>query len=289
MGAGIAQVSAQAGMKVTMIDTNQEALDRAMDTIGNSVTRIVRKKFPSDEAKAVKFKNMILDNISTTTIPSEGVASADLVVEAVTENLTVKHKIFAELDKAAPKHCIFATNTSSLGVKDIAEPVSDERKALFGGVHFFNPVPMMKLVEVVQAEGMTTDATYKALEDYCHRLQKVTVKCKDTPGFVLNRLGIAYSQEAIKLYERGDASIVDIDTAMKLGAGYPMGPFELLDYVGLDIHVFVQEIMLERTGLEVFEPTKIISKLVAEGHLGKKTGKGFYSYETGKRVARDDL
>jgi len=148
---------------------------------------------------------------------------------------------------------------------------------------------MMKLLEVVKVDEMTSEETFQKLMAYGQKIGKTTVKCRDTPGFILNRLLIAYNQEAVRLYERGDASIEDIDTAMKLGCGYPMGPFELIDYTGIDIAENVQEIMLERTGNPVFNPNPIIKKLAAAGDFGVKSGRGFYNYIDGKKVPRDDL
>lgn len=289
MGSGIAQVSAQSGMKVTLVDLDQKALDRAVGTIEKSLNRVVKKKFKGKEQEGKEFKEEIMNNIATSTDLEFGVSAADLVVEAIIENLAIKQDMFEIMDNAAKSDCIFASNTSSLGVQEIADQVSQTRKTQFGGLHFFNPVPMMKLLEVVQVDGMTSDETFRKLEDYGKIIGKTTVKCKDTPGFILNRLLIAYNQESVRMYERGDASIVDIDTAMKLGCGYPMGPFELIDYTGLDIAVDVQAVMLKRTGNPVFEKNPIVNKLAAAGDLGIKSGRGFYNYVDGKRIPRDDL
>ena len=276
-------------MKVTLVDLDQKALDRAVGTIDKSLNRVVKKKFKGKEQEGNAFKDEIMNNITTSTDLEFGVSAADLVVEAIIENLAVKQEMFEKMDNAAKSDCIFASNTSSLGVREIADQVSETRKTQFGGLHFFNPVPMMKLLEVVQVDGMTSDETFKKLENYGKIIGKTTVKCKDTPGFILNRLLIAYNQESVRMYERGDASIVDIDTAMKLGCGYPMGPFELIDYTGLDIAVDVQAVMLKRTGNPVFAKNPIVNKLAAAGDLGIKSGRGFYNYVDGKRIPRDDL
>merc|ERR1712110_26892 len=254
-----------------------------MSTIDKSLNRIVKKKFSENEIEGKNFKETIMNNITTSTNLETAVENADLVVEAIIENLEIKQNMFQTMDNAAKSDCIFASNTSSLGVKEIAEKVSDVRKSQFGGLHFFNPVPMMRLLEVVQVDGMTSDDTFKKLENYGKIIGKTTVKCKDTPGFILNRLLIAYNQESVRMYERGEASIADIDTAMKLGCGYPMGPFELIDYTGLDIAVNVQEIMHKRTGNPVFEKNPVVNKLAAAGDLGVKSGRGFYDYVDGKR------
>ena len=168
----------------------------------------------------------------------DSASKADLCIEAIVENLEVKRKLFAQLDEAAPKHTIFASNTSSLPIESIA--MATKRGDRFGGLHFFNPVPQMKLVEVIRTP-QTSDATFQSLLDVCQAMGKVAVKCKDTPGFVVNRLLVPYIMEAMRMAERGDATPQDIDVAMKLGAGYPMGPFELADFVGLDTLKFISD------------------------------------------------
>merc|ERR1719189_3443525 len=183
-----------------------------------------------------------MSRLSITTTADDALKTADLVVEGVTENLELKQKLFTNFDILAPPHTIFASNTSSLSISDIAS-ATPTRKDKFGGLHFFNPVPVMKLLEVVRIPE-TSDETFNAMKEWGKNMKKVTVDCKDTPGFVVNRLLVPYLMEAIRMLERGDASAKDIDTAMKLGAGHPMGPFELADYVGLDTNKFIR--MLER-------------------------------------------
>ena len=182
-------------------------------------------------------------NMHVATSPNEALTSADLVVEAVVENMALKQKLFAEYDKIAPAKTIFASNTSSLPISEIASTSS--RPDRFGGLHFFNPVPVMKLLEVVRIP-QTSDETYNAMVAWGKAMGKATVECKDTPGFIVNRLLVPYLMEAVRMVERGDASAKDVDTAMKLGAGYPMGPFELADYVGLDTNKFIMEGWSER-------------------------------------------
>ncbi|UYV84320.1 HADH, partial [Cordylochernes scorpioides] len=177
-----------------------------------------------------------LGNISFSTNPEEAVKDADLVVEAIVEKVDAKQKLFGALEKVAPSHTIFATNTSALSIQEIMKPI--KKKAQTGGLHFFNPVPVMKLLEVIRIPD-TSDETYEKLMEFGKNVGKTTITCKDTPGFVVNRLLVPYLLEAIRMLERGDASPRDIDTAMKLGAGYPMGPFELADYVGLDTTKFI--------------------------------------------------
>jgi len=191
--------------------------------------------------------------------------------------MKVKHEIFKTLDKLSPANTIFASNTSSLSITEIAEVIN--RKDKFGGLHFFNPVPVMKLLEVIRS-AETSNSTFEALLDYGKAIGKVTVECKDTPGFIVNRLLVPYLLEAIKMFERGDASCEDIDTAMKLGAGYKMGPFELADYVGLDTSKFILDGWYQKYPQnESFKSALLLDKLVAEGKFGRKSGEGFYNYK----------
>lgn len=279
MGAGIAQVSAQSGINVTMVDLDQKMLDKANATIEKSMSRVLSKKFGDDPEKAKTLLADIMGRVTTSTDANSAAAKSDLVCEAVAENLALKQRLFQGLDEACQASTIFASNTSSLSIGDIAKTCSAERKAKFGGLHFFNPVPMMKLLEVVKVDGMTSDATFSDLLAYGQKVNKVTVNCKDTPGFIVNRLLVPYLFEAIRLYERGDASKEDIDAAMKLGAGYPMGPFQLADFVGLDTCKFIMDGWRENDANPLFEPSPLLNKLVDEGKFGRKTGEGFYSYK----------
>ena len=238
MGAGIAQVSAQTGHKVTLVDISQQVLDKSNARIGESIKRVAKKQFKEDEAGAKGFVERSMANMNVATSANDALASADLVVEAVVENMALKQKLFAEYDQIAPAKTIFASNTSSLPISEIA--ATSSRPDRFGGLHFFNPVPVMKLLEVVRIP-QTSDETYDAMVAWGKAMGKATVECKDTPGFIVNRLLVPYLMEAVRMVERGDASARDVDTAMKLGAGYPMGPFELADYVGLDTNKFIME------------------------------------------------
>uniref|UniRef100_A0A674ICZ2 3-hydroxyacyl-CoA dehydrogenase n=1 Tax=Terrapene triunguis TaxID=2587831 RepID=A0A674ICZ2_9SAUR len=226
---------------------------------------------------AAQFIEKTLKNLTVSTDPVAVVHSTDLVIEAIVENLQVKNDLFKRLDKFAPENTIFASNTSSLQITDIAN--STTRQDRFGGLHFFNPVPMMKLVEVIKTP-MTNQKTFESLMEFTKALGKNPISCKDTPGFVVNRLLVPYLMEAVRLYERGDASKEDIDVAMKLGAGYPMGPFELLDYVGLDTSKYIIDgwHSLEPNN-PLFAPSPLLNKLVEERKMGKKTGEGFYKYK----------
>jgi len=218
----------------------------------------------------------VLSRIKTTKSVEEGASSADLVVEAIIEDINKKKELFSRVDQVAPKHAIFASNTSSLPVKDMA--VATKRADRFGGLHFFNPVPVMKLVEVVKTAETSQD-TLQALLNFSTKVGKKPVTCSDTPGFIVNRLLVPYMAEAIRLHERGVATKEDIDTAMKLGAGYPMGPFELLDYVGLDTTKFILEGWSKTSQDPLFKPPEILTKLVKEGKLGAKSGEGFYQHK----------
>lgn len=277
MGSGIAQVAAATGHSVVLVDTSEDILKKSTKGIEGSLKRVVKKKFADKPEAGEEFVQKVLKNISTSTDAASVVQGTDLVVEAIVENLKVKQSLFSTLDKVAPEHTIFASNTSSLPIADIA--VSTARLDRFGGIHFFNPVPMMKLVEVIQAPG-TSQETFNALLDFSKALGKHPVSCKDTPGFIVNRLLVPYLIEAVRLHERGHGSKEDIDVAMKLGAGYPMGPFELLDYVGLDTSKFIVDGWYQMEPENpLFSPSPLLNKLVSEGKLGKKTGEGFYKYK----------
>ncbi|CAB3247407.1 unnamed protein product [Arctia plantaginis] len=246
---------------------SSDVLAKAQKSIGANLGRVAKKLYKDKPQDGEKFVTEALARIKTSTDPVEASKTSDLVVEAIVENIGVKHK----LDEAVPAHTIFASNTSSLSINDIASVV--KRKDKFGGLHFFNPVPVMRLLEVVKG-AETSEATYKSMMD------KTCITCKDTPGFVVNRLLVPYVCEAIRLFERGDASARDIDIAMKLGAGYPMGPLELADYVGLDTNKFILDGSHKKyPDQQLFKPILLLDKLVAESKLGVKSGEGFYKYE----------
>ncbi|XP_021195856.3 hydroxyacyl-coenzyme A dehydrogenase, mitochondrial [Helicoverpa armigera] len=277
MGSGIAQVSAQAGQNVILVDLSSDVLAKSQKSIGANLGRVAKKVYKDKPQEGEKFVAESMARIKTSTDPAEAAKSADLVVEAIVENMNVKHKLFTQLDAVAPNHTIFASNTSSLSINEICSVV--KRKDRFGGLHFFNPVPVMRLLEVVRGAD-TSDATYKTMMEWGKAVGKTCITCKDTPGFVVNRLLVPYICEAIRLYERGDASARDIDTAMKLGAGYPMGPLELADYVGLDTNKFILDGWHKKyPDQPLFNPIPLLDKLVAEGKLGVKAGEGFYKYE----------
>ncbi|TRY71796.1 hypothetical protein TCAL_01055 [Tigriopus californicus] len=277
MGAGIAQVGAQTGHKVTLVDLNQEVLDRSQARIQASIQRVAKKQFQGDPSAGETFVQSALANLQIATQPHAALATADLVVEAVVENLELKRKIFQEYDAIAPAKTIFASNTSSLPIGDIA--TATQRLDRFGGLHFFNPVPVMKLLEVIRIPE-TSDATFQAMLDWGQAMKKTTVKCQDTPGFIVNRILVPTMMEAVRMVERGDASTRDVDTAMKLGAGHPMGPFELADYVGLDTVKFILDGWHAKyPDQPLFKPSDMLNQLVDSGKFGIKSGEGFYKYE----------
>lgn len=277
MGSGIAQVAAATGHTVVLVDQTEDILAKSKKGIEESLRRVAKKKFAEDPKAGDEFVAKTLSSISTSTDAASVVHSTDLVVEAIVENLEKKSELFKRLDKFAAEHTIFASNTSSLQITSIANATT--RQDRFAGLHFFNPVPIMKLVEVIKTP-MTSQKTLESLMNFSKILGKHPVSCKDTPGFIVNRLLLPYFMDAIRLYERGDASKEDIDTSMKLGAGYPMGPFELLDYVGLDTIKFIIDGWHEiEPQNPYFQPSEFLNKLVAEKKFGKKTGEGFYKYK----------
>nr|XP_022317345.1 hydroxyacyl-coenzyme A dehydrogenase, mitochondrial-like [Crassostrea virginica] len=275
MGSGIAQVAASTGHNVSLVDQNNTILGKSLTGIHKSLERVAKKKFENPTAGEEFVKNTMA-RISPATSPITCMANTDLVIEAIVEDLETKKKLFRELEAVAQPHTIFTSNTSSIPINDIA--IASKRKDKFGGLHFFNPVPMMKLLEVIRIPA-TSDATYDKLLAFGKDMEKVTVSCKDTPGFIVNRLLVPYMAEAVRMVERGDASTEDVDTAMKLGAGYPMGPFELSDYVGLDTIKFILDGWSQNyPDNPLFKPSHLLDKMVAQGKLGRKSGEGFYNY-----------
>jgi len=274
MGSGIAQVAASTGHQVALVDV-AKALQAASLKIQDSLARIAKKTNVDNTAQ-------VMCNITMTSEHAKAVGTADLVLEAITESMDAKHELFKKLDALAPPAALFASNTSSLSIAEISSVTSKKRQAQFGGLHFFSPVPMMPLLEVVKAPN-TSEATHAALLAWGKAIKKTTITCKDTPGFVVNRLLVPYMMEAIRLVERGDASPEDVDTAMKLGAGYPMGPFELSDFTGLDISANVINGWHKRfPNNPLFKPSQMVNDMITKGTLGRKSGKGFYDYNPKK-------
>jgi len=276
MGSGIAQVCAGVGQSVAIVDLDQARLDTSRQVITSSLARVAKKKHNEDSAAARKMVDDILKRISWTNCVEEASSTADLVVEAIVEDLEIKKSLFAKVDAAAPIHTILASNTSSLSIGDIAAATT--RQDRFVGLHFFNPVPVMKLLEVVRTD-LSDPEVISRVTSWGQELKKTIVPCKDTPGFVVNRLLVPFLFEAVRMVERGDATPADIDVAIKLGAGHPMGPFELFDYIGQDTMDLIMKGWSGRYPKEsLFSPSDVVSKLVAEGKLGRKTGEGFYKY-----------
>lgn len=280
MGSGIAQVAAQTGHQVTMVDISEELLNKSKSNIQKSLQRVAKKKFADKPEDGETFMQETIGRVNTNTDAAQAVKDTDLVIEAIVENLEIKQKLFSALDQAAPKHTIFSSNTSSLPIGDIAK--ATQRLDRFGGLHFFNPVPMMKLLEVIRIPE-TSEETYQTMLEFGKAMGKACVTAKDTPGFIVNRLLVPYLFEAMRMYERGDASAEDIDTAMKLGAGVPMGPLQLGDYVGLDTCKFIVDGWHKAyPDNPLFSPSPLLDKMVAEGRVGQKSGEGFYKYDSKK-------
>jgi 3-hydroxybutyryl-CoA dehydrogenase len=269
MGSGIAYVSAWNGYTVKVRDISEELVETGMSKIRQSVmTGIDKGKLsPIDGEK-------ILKNINATTDMKEAAGDADLVIEAIFENMKVKKELFSELDEICPDHTILTSNTSTLSITEMAS--ATQRPEKVAGMHFFNPVPAMKLVEIVLGEK-TSEETFKVAEDFCKSLGKSPVTAKDSPGFIVNRILLPTLNEAMKVADSGVATKEDVDKAMMLGANFPMGPFALADYVGLDVAFAALSTLYEAFG-DHYKPSESLKELVKAGNLGMKTGKGFYEY-----------
>lgn len=273
MGAGIAQVAAQAGFKVKVVDVSEAVWARAEKTIAKSLERMVKKgTYTEEQAKE------IAGNITFSTDVAS-MAGVPFIIEAVFEDINVKKELFGKLDAVCGDNAIYATNTSSLAITEMAALV--KRPAKFVGMHFFNPVPMMKLVEVIPAL-QTEPATTELALAMARKFGKTPITCKDTPGFVVNRLFVPYILDAVRLLEEGVASAEDIDIAMKLGCGMPMGPLEFQDFAGADIGYHVGNIFYEYMKEARFAPPGLLRNMIKAGYLGRKTGKGFYDYSEDK-------
>ena len=276
MGNGIAHTFAQAGFKVQLIDVNESALTTALATISKNLDRLVAKDKISETDKTET-----LDNISTFTTITEGVEYASLVVEAATENVDLKLKIFKQLDVACPEDTILATNTSSISITQIAAQTSRPEQVI--GMHFMNPVPIMKLVEIITGYN-TAKEVLEFVVNLTEKINKTPVVVNDYPGFVANRILMPMLNEAIETLYSGVAGVQEIDTVMKLGMGHPMGPLELADFIGLDVCLSILEVMYNGFKNPKYAPNPLLVNMVRAGKYGVKTGEGFYNYSKERKA-----
>jgi 3-hydroxybutyryl-CoA dehydrogenase len=268
MGSGIAQVAAMAGFDVIVLEVDQKYIDKGFAGIEKSLAKFAEKGTLKDTPQAVRAR------LKGTTRHAD-LADCDIVVEAVIENIDEKRKMYAALDGVVKKDAIFATNTSSISVTELM--AATKRPERFIGLHFFNPVPLMKLVEVVRTIATAADV-YESAYEFAKKLGKVPVRTSDKTGFIVNRLLVPYLLDAIRAYEEGVGSIEDIDNAMKLGCGYPMGPLTLLDFVGLDTTYYITHVMYDEFKERRFASPPLLKRMVMAGWYGRKSGKGFYDY-----------
>jgi len=270
MGAGIAQVCAAAGYKTIVREVEQGFLDKGLGRIRKFLEDGVAKGKVTADAR-----DATLGNLSGT-ISVDALKDCDLIIEAIIENLDTKRQTYAALESVVGDQTIFLSNTSSLCITELA--AATKRPDRFGGLHFFNPVPLMKLVEVIRALT-TSDETYQTVFAFAQSLGKEPITAPDRPGFIVNRLLVPYLLDAIRAYENGLGTLEDIDKGMKLGCGYPMGPFTLLDFVGLDTTYYIANIMFEEFREPAYAPPPLLKRMVLAGRLGRKSGRGFYTYQ----------
>ena len=279
MGHGIAQVHAAIGKTVVLYEPDVARAVAGRDRIAGNLDRAVAKgRLTAEERDAT------LERIQPTDDPAR-VADADLVVEAVVEDIAVKTGLWHQLDPLAPPHAIFATNTSSIAIHRLAEAVSEDRRHRFVGVHFFSPVPVMPLIELIRGRD-TTDETVAAVRDLGAALGKQVIASADRPGFIVNRILMPFLAEAMRAHEEGLGTADDIDAGAHVGLNHPMGPLELADFIGLDVCLGIMRVLDDGLGGEQFRPPQVLLNLVAAGHLGQKTGQGFYTYPRPERAGR---
>ncbi len=274
MGHGIAQVHAAVGKRVTLCEPDHGRAVAGRDRIAGNLARAVAKGKLDDAAAQA-----ILERIATTD-DLAAVADADLVVEAVFEDVAVKTALWAGLDARAPERAIFASNTSSISIDTLAAAVGEARRARFLGMHFFSPVPVMPLVELIRGSA-TSDETEAAIRALAEELKKQVIVSADRPGFIVNRILMPFLAEAMRAYEEGTGTADDIDTGARVGLAHPMGPLELADFIGLDVCLGIMRVLHEGFAQEHFRPPRVLEELVAAGHLGQKTGQGFHRYPRG--------
>lgn len=275
MGNGIAHVFAQYGYEVNLIDISQDSLNKALATIGKNLDRQVAK-----EAITQKEKEETLSRIKTCSVIADGVRDRDLVVEAATENIDLKLKIFQQLDELAPAECILATNTSSISITRIGAATKRPEKVI--GMHFMNPVPVMKLVEIIRGYA-TADSICHTIMEMSRSLKKVPVEVNDYPGFVANKILMPMINEAIITLYEGVAGVEEIDTVMKLGMAHPMGPLQLADFIGLDVCLSILNVLFEGFGNPKYAPCPLLVNMVTAGKKGVKSGEGFYNWTHGTK------
>jgi 3-hydroxybutyryl-CoA dehydrogenase len=275
MGHGIAQVHASIGKHVTIYEPDLERAEAGLERIAGNLERSVAK----GRLEAAE-REVILERLTPTSDPA-AVADADLVIEAVFEDLRVKTALWRDLDALAQPSTIFATNTSSIAIRRLADAVAGERRQRFVGMHFFSPVPVMPLVELIRSAD-TTDGTVEAIRGLSEELGKKVIESADRPGFIVNRILIPFLAESMRALEQGVGTAEDIDTGARIGLNHPMGPLELADFIGLDVVLGIMRVLEDGLGLEHMRPPRVLTDLVDAGHLGQKTGQGFYTYPRDK-------
>lgn len=278
MGNGIAHTFAQTGFKVNLVDVSQQALDKGLATITKNLDRIISKGNLTEEQKSET-----LNNISTFTNLADCATKADLIVEAATENLDLKLKIFKQMDELAPANCILATNTSSISITKIASVTNRPDKVI--GMHFMNPVPIMKLVEIIKGYS-TSKETFDEIYEMSKTLGKTPTEVNDYPGFVANRILMPMINEAIETLYNGVAGVEEIDTVMKLGMAHPMGPLQLADFIGLDVCLAILNVMYDGFKNPKYAPNPLLVNMVTAGKLGVKSGEGFYDYSESRKAEK---
>ncbi len=278
MGNGIAHTFAQKGFQVQLIDISEQALQKALATISKNLDRLLAKERISEEDK-----NNTLANIQTSTSIKDAVKDADLVVEAATENKELKLGIFKELDTSCPSHTILASNTSSISITEIAAVTNRPKQVI--GMHFMNPVPIMKLVEVIRGKE-TSDTITETIMDLSTTLGKIPVEVNDAPGFVANRILMPMLNESIETLQDGVAGVYEIDTVMKLGMAHPLGPLQLADFIGLDVCLSILNVMYDGFENEKYKPCQLLVNMVSDGKLGVKSGEGFYDYSESRKAEK---